>query len=766
MDYKMKYYVFVFVLLFAFSTFAQETSSPGSIKGKVIVSDGLYPLIGVNIAVKDKNRGTTSDTDGNFEITKLSAGSYTLVFSYVGFEQLTQTDIIVRPGRITFVEAKMIESSIKMNDVVVSAGYFNQVEAQPVSVVNYSAEEIRRSPGAAGDVSRILFGLPSLSKTNDQKNSLIVRGGSPMENAFFVDNIEIPNINHYGTQGSSEGPIGVINVDFLKDVNFHAGGFGVNYGDRLTSVMEMTFREGNWEQFDLQLDASMQALGGQFEGPINCGKGSYLVSLRRSYLDWIFKSTDIQSPLPTYYDFHAKTVYDLSDNLKLSVLDIASVDRSNERYDEAVKFEDSYFGYYNGTKNTFGVNLQNIWNKSGYSNISFSHNYFNLENAVNEVRTIDKIYFNNSIEQEFALRNLNHFRLNENTQLQFGFDLKYATNNYDHHYYPFVDAQGYTSPDLVVNHKFNGTKAGLFASVDWKPIEDLSINTGVRADYFDYNEKTNISPRMNIAYNLTEVTQLYVSGGMFYQTLPFILLSQSESFKELKNPKAYHSILGVSHLLTQDTRLTLEVYSKDYRDCPVNPNQPEEFTLDQAVENPVFLNNSKLVSSGKAYSRGIELMIQKKMAQDFYGMVSASYFRSRYLDGLSTWRNRVYDNRFTFSAEGGYKPNDEWDFSLRWIYAGGAPYSPFDVKASEVVYKGIVDKNRMYSERLPDYHSLNVRVDKRFNFYSSNIVLYISVWNVYGRDNIWGYSWDEINNKIKANKSWSTMPVFGVEYEL
>lgn len=761
----MKYFVLVFALLFPFLVSAQETSSTGAIKGKVIVSDGLYPLIGVNIAVKDKNRGTTSDTDGNFEIAKLPIGSYTLVYSYIGYETFTQTDIIVRPARITFVEAKMIESSLKMDDVVVSAGYFNKIEAQPVSIVNFSAEEIRRSPGAAGDVSRILFGLPSLAKINDQKNSLIVRGGSPIENAFFVDNIEIPNINHYGTQGSSEGPIGVINIDFLKDVNFHSGGFGVNYGDRLSSVMEMTFREGNREQFDFQLDASFQALGGQVEGPINNGKGSYLFSARRSYLDWIFSSTQINGPVPTYSDYHTKVVYDLSDNLKLSILDITSIDKSNQSYEEGVKFEDNYFGGYNGGKNTFGINLQNIWGKSGYSNFSVSHNYFDMHNTVNEVRTQDKVYSNKSIEQEFAIRNLNHFKVSNNTQLQFGFDLKYATNKYDHHYYPFVDAQGYTSHELVVNQKFNGAKAGLFASVNWNPFHDLTITTGLRADYFDYNRKTNISPRVNIAYYVTDVTQLYVSGGMFYQTLPFILLSQSESFKELKNPLAYHSIIGVSHLLTQDTRLTLEVYSKDYRDCPINPNQPEEFVMDQAAENPVFLNNSRLVNTGKAYSRGVELMIQKKMASDFYGMVSASYFRSRYLDGTSTWRNRVYDNKFTFSAEGGYKPNDEWDFSLRWIYAGGAPYSPFDINASEAVFKGIVDKNKMYSDRLPDYHSLNVRVDKRFNFYSSNIVLYISVWNVYGRENIWAYTWDELNNKVKANKSWGTLPVFGVEYE-
>lgn len=529
--------------------------------------------------------------------------------------------------------------------------------------------------------------------------------------------------------------------------------------------MEMTFRDGNKEQFDFQLDASFQALGGQFEGPIDGGKGSYLFSARRSYLDWVFKSTEINGPIPTYYDFHSKVVYNLTDNLKLSILDIASIDKSNQTYEEGLKFEDNYFGHYNGGKNTLGVSIQSIWNKSGYSNISLSHNYFDIDNTVNEVKTQNKLYLNKSIEQEFAIRNLNHFKVSTVSFLEFGFDLKYSTNNYQQHYFPFTDMNGYTSPELLINNKFNGSKAGLFLSYKLNATKEFSITAGLRADYFDYNSESNISPRFNLAYNLSDATQIYFSSGAFYQTLPFIILSQNNSFKSLKNPLAYHSILGVSHLLTEDTRLTLEIYSKDYRNCPINPDQPEEFVMDQAVENSNFLNNSKLESIGKAYSRGVELIIQKKLAQDFYGMASASFFRSRYLDGTSVWRNRIYDNKFTFAFEGGYKPNNHWEFSLRWIYAGGAPYTPFDITASEIAVKGVTDKNKIYQKRLPDYHSLNVRIDKRFNFLSSNIVLYISVWNLYGRENIWAYTWDETKNKIKANKSWSTLPVFGIEYE-
>ncbi|MBI1939215.1 MAG: TonB-dependent receptor [Ignavibacteriales bacterium] len=257
---RLQLIFFLSVLFASIQITAQEKEPAGTIKGKVLDSEGLFPLIGVNISVKDKNIGTASDLYGKYELSKLPIGSYTLIFSYIGYEKVTKTDIIVRPDKITFLDVTMRQSSIEMNDVVVNAGYFANIDAQPASVVSFSSEEIRRAPGGAGDVSRIIFGLPSLAKLNDQKNSLIVRGGSPMENAFFVDNIEIPNINHYGTQGSSEGPIGLINVDFLKDVNFYSGGFAVNYGDKLSSIMNMTFREGNREQFDMQLDLSFQGM--------------------------------------------------------------------------------------------------------------------------------------------------------------------------------------------------------------------------------------------------------------------------------------------------------------------------------------------------------------------------------------------------------------------------------------------------------------------------------------------------------------------------
>ena len=198
---------------------------------------------------------------------------------------------------------------------------------------------------------------------------------------------------------------------------------------------------------------------------------------------------------------------------------------------------------------------------------------------------------------------------------------------------------------------------------------------------------------------------------------------------------------------------------------PIDPSQPKDFLFDQVVTNGIFTSHSDLMSNGSAYSRGIEAMIQKKLAKDFYGMISASYSISKYKDVEGNWKNRIYDNRFNFNIEGGYKPNSDWEFSARFIYAGGAPYTPFEMQLSEINSKGILDLSKINTLRLPDYHSLNIRVDRRFYFEKTNLVIFLSIWNVYNRDNISAYTWNEIKNKLAKEVGWNTLPVFGIEYE-
>jgi hypothetical protein len=233
----------------------------------------------------------------------------------------------------------------------------------------------------------------------------------------------------------------------------------------------------------------------------------------------------------------------------------------------------------------------------------------------------------------------------------------------------------------------------------------------------------------------------------------------------MKDPRSFHYVLGASHLLSENTKITVEGYYKDYRDFPMDPSQPKMFVADELVYRGFFGVKEGLTDNGKARSYGVEATVQKKLVEGVYGLVCASVSKSEYegLDGK--WRDRVFDNGILFSAEGGYKPNNKWEFSLRWVYAGGPPYTPLDLEASEAINRSVSDGNRTNEERFPDYHSLNLRADRRFYFSGSNLIVYMSIWNAYNRQNVSSYYWNEIEKKQDVVYQWSMLPVLGMEFE-
>jgi hypothetical protein len=765
----MKMHQFVLCIIIFFSpVYGQvlQNQPKGILKGKVVDGESKLDLVGAQIFIKDLKSGTSTDGKGYFEIKDVPVGSYTLNCNYIGYERIAKTDIIVRTERETFVNIEMQASSIEIGGSTVTAGYFSEIQTKPLSSINFSSEEIRRAPGAAGDVSRIIFGLPSLAKINDTKNSLIVRGGSPVENGFYVDNIEIPNINHFPTQGSTEGPIGILNVDFIEDVNFNCGGFSGEYGNALSSIMDVKFREGNRSTTDVQIDMSMQGFGSMLEGPLDGGRGAYLISARRSFLDLILHLMNETVGVPTYSDVQGKITYDLSDRHKLSFVDVFSDDRQVMDQKKALESKTiNIYPEYGSYSNTGGVNWQWIWGKSGFSQTSLSHTYSNAEINFLQTRDAKLLMKNASIEQEVKLRNTNHWMIDAKNKFNFGFDIKDVMIDYSIFYNDYQDILGNSTPAFNLNKSIQSLHGGIFVDYACSLLDRLTLSPGARIDYYQFNDDTKISPRMSLTYHVDDLTSLIGSYGIYYQNIPWIIAAQKESYRSLKTPRADHYVLSFNRLLTESTKLTIEVYDKEYRDFPMDPSQPNLFLFDQVVVEQVFLNHSNLLSTGKAQSYGVEATVQKKMAENIYGLIAGSYYRSNYTGIDGKRYDRVYDNKFNFAIEGGYKPDEKWEFSLRWLYAGGAPYTPFNEQASLATHKGVFDAVRVNGARLPDFHSLNIRVDKKYYFASTTLTVYLSIWNAYGRRNISSYTWNEVKDKVMEEEMWGMLPVFGIKYE-
>lgn len=755
------------VMLLLFSTtsiFAQNDEPKGSLEGKVLDVETKTPLIGVNIYIKNTQTGTTTDLDGNYRITNIPVGLINVVFSYIGYESVTKADVSIKPDRTLFLNVDMKSSAVELEDVVVTNGYFSELENKPVSTVNFSAEEIRRSPGTAGDVSRILFTLPSISKVNDQRNSLLVRGGTAVENSFYLDNIEIPNINHFPVEGSSDGPIGILNADFINDVNFHSGGFSPIYGDRLSSIMDITYREADKTRFSPQINLNLAGAGGSVEGAIG-EKMNYLFSFNRSYLDLLLNQIEDGAPLPKYGDAQTKIMYEPDDKNKFTLINVFSIDEIYMDQDKAIENDANMYGKTDGVTNTAGVNWQHIWSNSGYSNTSIAHTFTKYDRDYSKTVTQKQFYTNSSNEQIVRLRNVNYLKLNNKNALEFGGDLSGNFTDYNTFYGEYEDQYGNTTDPLYINSKLDGYKIGFFGVHHYNVLGNLRLDYGARVDYFTYNKNFDVSPRGTLTYQPSPKTSFSVGAGLFHQNIPNNILVQSENFKSLKTPTAVHYTAGFSHELWSATRLSVEAYYKDYYNFPINPEQPTMFLFDQVQTYGIFWSNSALEDNGRASAKGIEVILQKKLAKDFYGLISGALSNSNYKDYFGNQHDRIYDNKFNFNIEGGYIPSNDWEFKIRWVYANGAPYTPFDYEASKAAGVGIWDLSRTNSERLPDYHSMNIRIDKRFYFSTSSLLVYLSVWNVYNRENVAFYYWNEVTNEIDSQTQWSTLPVIGVEYE-
>jgi hypothetical protein len=733
---------------------------------KVTVVDAITnaPLIGASAMVTGTKAGAATDVEGKASIKKIAAGGYTLAVSLIGYEPSTITDIIVRPERTTFLTAKLNPSAIETEGVVVSNSYFNDAPSRPASTIGYNAEEIRRSPGTAGDVSRILNVLPGVAKVDDQMNNLVVRGGTPAENAFYVDNIEIPNINHYPVQGASGGPIGLLNTDFIQNVAFSAGGFPASYGDRLSSVMEIEFRDGNRDEFDSQLDLHMAGFGAIVEGPFAKKKGSYLVSARRSFLDFLVDAIGT-GVAPKYSDYQAKLVYDLGRGDKLTFLGIGGIDFIEFDKQSSIDDRNVVYGKYEGFEYAAGLNWRHIWNHRGYSNTSLSVLGVRTEDRFLETKSDVLLTDNVNDDRVAQVKNINVYQLGKTNFVEFGFDSKYYFNKYNINYGSYTNALGDSVPPLIFDKEARAPKIGLFASVTFIPVGLLTTTAGLRYDYFDYNRHSHVSPRLSFALKLSDRLSMTGATGIYYQILPLNILVQKEANKELRDIVSRHYILGLGYLLTENTKMSLEGYYKDYDNFPMDPDQPQFFAADAVTYYGFFGNYERLEDVGAARSYGIEAIVQKKLVTGFYGLVSLSYSRAEYKALDNIWRARMFDNRIIGGIEGGFKPNERWEFSTRWIFAGGVPYTPLDIEASRNINRSVLDGARVNALRYPDYHSLNLRIDKRFLFSRSNLILYFSIWNAYNRKNVSTYYWNEVEQKQDVRYQWTTLPVLGIEYE-
>jgi hypothetical protein len=603
-----------------------------------------------------------------------------------------------------------------------------------------------------------------MAQVSDNSNDLFVRGGSPFENGFYVDEIQVPNINHFPVAGATGGAIGLLNVDLIDDVRFSAGGFSASYGNRLSSVVDIELREGSREKVEAQMDASFMGFGGTVEGPIAGGDGSWLLSVRKSFLDLLVDALGSSGVAPRYGDFQAKATWDVTPRDRLGFLALGGNSSISFSPQEARDEGYTAFGDQDADQATVGATWRRLWGDRGYSVLAVSASGEWGDRRTFGVVDADSLLFGNHREGAVRVRNIHRLRTGRASSLTLGFDAELERSRYSYVTGAAEDRLGSLIPRREVEQQWADTRLGGFVSQVWQVTPRFEATTGLRVERWGASGRVALSPRFASSLAVNDRLRLTGAVGLYRQRLPSYLLAQDPAFEDLAEPRALHVVGGVNYLISPSTQLTVEAYLKRYDRFPLEVEDPSLFVVDDGTSQVGLRSYRTLVDEGRASSRGVEVLLQKKLTERLYGTASGSWFRSRYRDLDGQWRNRAWDNRWVATLVGGYRFSHAWEVSSRWSAAGGVPYTPFDVTASTTLNSGVIDVSRINGLRHPAYHSLNLRVDHRTVLRGSTITTFLSVWNVYNRQNVSQFYWNEVEGRPDTINQWGLFPVIGMEW--
>ena len=763
----MKIFRILYNSVFIFSFCGAEINYVGMLKGQIFSSENQLPLVGTNIFINGTDIGTISDEEGIFFINDIPQGYYNISVSYIGYEIKTINDIWIRPNANEYLKIFLNPKILNLESITVENEYFSKSTINEYSSVSFNNDEIRRAPGAGQEVTRILNSLPSVASVGENRQDMMVRGGGPTENGFIIDNIPIPSVSHFQqSDGRSNGPIGIINTDMVESLEFYANGFSSKYGNKLSSYGEIEYKEGNSESFELNLGLGLGGLGGLIEGPL-FNKTSFVASYRKSYLNVISDLINAGG-LPSYQDIQGKITYKPNIYNIFSLLYVNGSSLYDRSIEEGISTGQNIYGKIKNHQNTFGINLKHIWNKKAYTNTSLGFSIqqanTNFYDIIDSIGTNITSFSNLNTIQTLTFRNINNHKISNSINIEYGFEILNNQNDFD-----FI--RGY-SAEFDINEKVSVLNNSGFISIKNKLFNRIILSSGARIDHNDYEKEIFFSPRINIDYNVFKNTNLIFNYGNYLQNPPNIYLSVDGN--KVGSIKSNQTSISLENMFFKSTKVSLSVYNKTTWNAPIlgdsinfiSPLFQEEikyydptFLMDQLIMH------DKIVSEGESTTNGIELLIQKKRVENFYGLIGGTIFNSLFEDIYGNQWSRNYNYKYIFNVVGGYRPNSKWEISVRWSLFGGKPYTPFNESLSILFDRPIQENDRYNSKRTPEYHSLFLRYEKKVNLKKSNLIYYIELWNAYNRKNIETYVWSQGLEKVIEETYFDFIPVGGFEIE-
>jgi len=765
--------------------FSQDTAGTGTVSGTVVGAAGA-PELAVTVCLVTTNRCAVTDEKGRFRLADVRPGTYQIEVTPPGGSRVPGGTVEVRAGLDAHVALTLPAATTVREAVTVTAPAFATADEIKTSAFLIQRSEIQSSAGALRDVSRYVQALPGVAPgAVDFRNDLIVRGGSPLENLFIVDNIEIPNINAFANFSSAGGSVGLVDSELIDDVTFLTGGFPAAYGPRVSSVLQIVQREGDRSRFRGRATLGFAGAGTVLEGPIGQGRGSWVFSFRRSFLDVFTDDTGIGG-VPVLYTLNGKAVIDLTSRDRLWVATVSGSDRIRLGLTEETDLDRPLADFdirYRGWRSANGLNWQRLMSR-GVGLLGVTHSVADVKSQVKDllingvppaaqpvedtVAAGPVVFREGSREAETTVKYDLTTYLGKGVKLQAGGAVKWFGLNYDTSAPLGTDSPFAEEPGLnpfALQRTFRTQLFGAYAQASAQIGQRTNLTLGARVDRFDYVDDTRVGPRLGVSVKLSERVTWRASTGRYFQQPPFLFLTAFPQNSGLDPLRADHAVTGFSVQPSARVALSVEAYYKRYSSYPVSIDFP---ALSLANVGDTFNTREVLFpmsSDGRGEAKGIEIMAELKPGGRFYGQANIAFSSARHAGRDGVLRPGSYDSPVIANLDGGVKLSANWLLTTRLAWFRGRPYTPIDEAASIAAGRGVFDLTAVNGARSSDYFRLDLRVERSFTTRTGQLTVFGGAQNVTNRRNFAGYYWSRRTNTVQFQQQMGIFPLVGVDWE-
>ena len=765
-------------ILIHLGTFCQGLTQ--TVKGKIIDKDSRETIIGANIIIlkTDPLLGTNTDVNGYFSIKEVPVSRVSIKISSMGYETQILSNIIIESGKETNLNIELVESFETLKEVVISdkkKGEANN-EMAIVSSKLLTTEATGRYAGSLNDPARMVTAFAGVVGNPSGDNDIVVRGNSPRGILWRLEGIEIPNPNHFGSEGSSGGPVNTLNGSMLANSDFFSGAFAPEYGNAISGVFDSRFRNGNHDKREYSFSLGVLGIDATLEGPFSKNyNGSYLVNFRYSSLDLLDKTGIINfGGLPKYYDGSFKLnlpTKSMGNFVGFGLFGRSSIFQEHTISDE--NEENEFVNekvYFNAGLSVFG--LKHFYN---FKNKSYIKSYVSLSNSFSgtDVNSLD------IPSQKFYQRyndNINENHLRVSTSYNTKFNSKHTINTGIIYTQSFFDMKAIRTSfsgtsETFINDKGNGGIIQGYSSWKYRIKEDVTLVSGLHYTTLLFNNKNSIEPRASLRWNINNNQYLTFGTGLhskienssvyFANTSNDISKIESAN-KNLELTKSSHFVIGYGHQVNENISLKSEIYYQYLYDIPVSSDITNQFAL---INTTGGYTTSRLVSKGTGKNYGIELTLERAFSKGYYYIVTGSLYESKYtpLDGIeyNSRFNANYAGNILFGKEfklKGKKKNKTLALNLKVTLIGGNRYTAIDLENSIADGKTVLQLDKINENKLDDVFLLNFALTYRVNKKKTTHELKLDIQNITNNQAVVGYDYNNDNKKIESYEQLSLLP--------